>query len=198
MLEFDDDDEAANADNASDRLPAGDAGPRADAAFTLAVVATMLAVAADVAVVDASDTGGIAPPPPTTSERCAARRGEPCGVALLLLAAEPAGDERRASNMAAAAEADVDEAKEEEEEDDNWANEAEGERVRPDARPCRAADAGAEGSSENTSSLGESVAITMRWPLTMSADCKSACHRHIHTRIRIPGETHRKKNSGRD
>ena len=86
-------------------------------------------------------------------------------MALLLLAAEPVGDERRASNMAAATAAaeaeDVDDEASEEEDDDNWANEDEGDRVRPDARPCRAAD-DAEGSSENTSSLGESVAITMR------------------------------------
>ncbi len=96
----------------------------------------------------------------------------------MLLAAEPAGDERRASSVAAAtaaadAEALKDVEDEASDEDANVANEDEGDRVRPDARPCDKAAAEAEGSSENTSSLGESVAITMRWPLTMSADCKS-------------------------
>ena len=170
-------------------MPAGDAGPRADDACTLAVaaaVAEVAAVVAAVACVDKRDTGGITP----LKERCAARRGDPCGVALLLLAAEPAGDERRASNMAA--DADVCAA----EVDDNWAKEDEGDRVRPDARPCRAADADAEGSSENTSSLGESVAITMRWPLTMSADCKSACHRHAHTHMNPRQEKRYTKRNG--
>ncbi len=116
--------------------------------------------------------------PPTPNERWAARRGDPCGVEVLLLAAEPAGDERRASSVAAATaavdtEALKDVEDEASDEDANAANEDEGDRVRPDARPCDKAVAEAKGSSENTSSLGESVAITMRWPLTMSADCKS-------------------------
>lgn len=96
----------------------------------------------------------------------------------MLLAAEPAGDDRRASSVAAAtAAADAEALKDVEEEasdeDASAAYEDEGDRVRPDARPCDKTEAEAEGSREKTSSLGESVAITMRWPLTMSADCKS-------------------------
>ena len=144
-------------------MPAGDAGPRADDAFTLFAGDAIVAVA--VVAVDASAMGGSAPPTP--SERWAARRGDPCGVEVLLLAAEPAGDDRRASNEAAAtAAADAEALKDVEEEasdeDASAANEDEGDRVIPDARPCDKAEAEAEGSSENTSSLGESVAITIR------------------------------------